>query len=409
MAAGTEGAKPGDADLLGGAVHRSAALSREGLLERAFTSAFSGLVYAQIWEDPAVDLAALELKPGSTIAAIASGGCNVMSYLTADPARVIAVDLNPHHVALVRLKAAAARTLPDHAAFLRMFGSGEHPQNPALYDAHVRAGLDAGTRGYWEGGSLRGRRIGMFVAGLYRQGLLGRFIMVANWAARRYGVDLSEIAACRTVDEQRRFFETRISPMLDRRLVRWITRRKASLFGLGIPPAQYDALAGDRPMAEVLRERLGRLACGFPMSENYFAWQAFCGGYGENGPFPPYLQAENWDAVRSRADRVSVENVSMTDRLAAAEPGSVDAVVLLDAQDWMTDGQLNAIWTAITRAAAPGARVIYRTAGEETILPGRVKHETLDRWEYLAERSAALHRADRSAIYGGFHIYKLKG
>ena len=38
--------------LLSSAVHRSAGLSIDGLLERAFTYAFSGLVYPQIWEDP---------------------------------------------------------------------------------------------------------------------------------------------------------------------------------------------------------------------------------------------------------------------------------------------------------------------------------------------------------------------
>ena len=41
------------------AVHRHRHLSKQGLLERAFTFAFRGLVYAQIWEDPAVDMEAL--------------------------------------------------------------------------------------------------------------------------------------------------------------------------------------------------------------------------------------------------------------------------------------------------------------------------------------------------------------
>ena len=45
--------------MIGAAVHRSKPLSAEGLRERLFTLAFSNLVYAQIWEDPAVDLEAL--------------------------------------------------------------------------------------------------------------------------------------------------------------------------------------------------------------------------------------------------------------------------------------------------------------------------------------------------------------
>src|SRR6476659_3458956 len=76
------------------AVHRNRPLSREGLSERLFTLAFGGLVYPQIWEDPAVDLAAMEITPDHHVVTIASGGCNVMSYLSAEPARITAVDLN---------------------------------------------------------------------------------------------------------------------------------------------------------------------------------------------------------------------------------------------------------------------------------------------------------------------------
>ncbi len=72
------------AEKLRDAVHRSGQWSRAGLLERLFTLLFSGLVYPQIWEDPVVDLAALELGPDKRVIAIASGGCNVLSYLTAD-------------------------------------------------------------------------------------------------------------------------------------------------------------------------------------------------------------------------------------------------------------------------------------------------------------------------------------
>ena len=44
--------------------------------------------------------------------------------------------------------------------------------------------------------------------------------------------------------EQRRFFEEELAPLFDRRLIRWTTSLKSSLFALGIPPAQYDALVG---------------------------------------------------------------------------------------------------------------------------------------------------------------------
>jgi S-adenosylmethionine-diacylglycerol 3-amino-3-carboxypropyl transferase len=104
-----------------GAVVRNTALSSTGMLERVFSAAFRGLVYPQIWEDPLVDMQALELKPTDTLVTIASGSCNVMSYLTVSPAEIIAVDLSPAHVALGKLKLAAATHLPGHTAFSNMF------------------------------------------------------------------------------------------------------------------------------------------------------------------------------------------------------------------------------------------------------------------------------------------------
>src|ERR1700761_5808000 len=81
--------------LLEKAAHQKPANTRRGALERLFTLMFQGFVYNQIWEDPVVDLAALDLKPQHRVITIASGGCNVLNYLAAGPAKIIAVDLNP--------------------------------------------------------------------------------------------------------------------------------------------------------------------------------------------------------------------------------------------------------------------------------------------------------------------------
>ena len=105
---------------------------------------------------------------------------------------------------------------------------------------------------------------------------------------------------------------------------------------------------------------------------------------------------------------MSVVNASFTEFLAAKPDASVDRFILLDAQDWMNDTQLNELWAEITRTAAPGARVIFRTAAEPTILPGRVDDTLLNSWDYQEELSRALHERDRSSIYGGFHLYLRK-
>ncbi len=100
--------------LLEKAAHQKPAGTRRGALERLFTLMFQGFVYNQIWEDPVVDLAALALKPEHRLITIASGGCNVLNYLAANPAKIIAVDLNPNHIALTKLKLAALENLPNY-------------------------------------------------------------------------------------------------------------------------------------------------------------------------------------------------------------------------------------------------------------------------------------------------------
>ncbi len=352
------------------AVHRRGAGLGTGALERLFTTVFKGLVYPQIWEDPGVDLEALELRPGASLITIASGGCNVLSYLTAEPARIVAVDLNRAHVALTRLKLAAARHAPTYEVFYRFFGEARGKANLAAYDRYVRPHLDDETRRYWERRDALGRRrITLFARNLYRHGLLGRFIGLSHAVARLYGIDPKELVRARSLDEQRAFFAASLLPLFDKRLVRWAMSQKVSLYGLGIPPVQYEALAsaGGGDMAAVLCARLE-------------------------------------EAISGRTDRVRVVNRSFTEQLAAEPAASLDGFVLLDAQDWMTDAPLNALWAEITRTARPGARVIFRTAALASPLPGRVAPEVLGRWTYLEDRSKELAGRDRSSIYGGFHL-----
>lgn len=402
--------KPGNTKIDSAVVRQEVPLGSR-LLDKAFALAFRGLVYAQIWEDPEVDMDGLDIRPDSRVVTILSGGCNALSYLVADPAHITAVDLNTAHVALGRLKIASARHLPDHAHFRRFFAEADTADNVRAYHRFVAPHLDEMSRRYWEGRDLVGRRrIGGFSRGIYKRGLLGNFIGLAHLVARLYRVDLKAMVSAPTIEDQRRIFEDKLAPVFDRRFVRWLTDQPASLFGLGIPPAQFDALAGDERMASVLRRRLEKLACDFPVGENYFAWQAFSRGYGKSPecPLPPYLQERNHGILRERIDRLDIRHSSMTEHLASEPDQSLDRYILLDAQDWMDDAQLNELWREITRTARPGARVLFRTAAEPSLLPGRVADDILGRWDYARDTSLELTAADRSSIYGGVHLYCLR-
>lgn len=399
-------------ELLKKAAANSPRTSRRGMLERLFTLFFQGFVYNQIWEDPEVDLKAMRVGPETRILTIASGGCNILNYLAAGPKSVSAVDLNPNHLALTRLKIAAVKHAPDYEAFFRMFGEGNDARNVEMYRAHLRDHVDGETREYWDGRmGLTRRRIEMFASDFYRFSLLGRFIGLTLRMARLYGLRPAEILSAKTQDEQGRIFDRDWAPVFRKGFIRWLADRSTVYYMLGIPPQQFDELAGsaeDGKTAAMLQARIRKMACDFPIQTNYFAWQAFSRRYDTKNRqgVPPYLKADVFASIRDRTDRVDVNHVIMTDFLAGKPENSFDRFVLLDAQDWMNETQITDLWRQITRVGGEGARVIFRTAGEISPLERKLPADILSQWRYLPEESLALHKQDRSSIYGGFHIYE---
>lgn len=101
-----------------------------------------------------------------------------------------------------------------------------------------------------------------------------------------------------------------------------------------------------------------------------------------------------------------MHHASLIDFLKAQPAQTLHRYVLLDAQDWMTPDVLAQLWAEIDRTADNrDARVIFRTAGEDTPLPRKLPPDLLAPWSYAEAESRALHARDRSSIYGGFHIY----
>ena len=231
------------------AVHRSKPLTRAGVLERLFTLAFERLVYPQIWEDPVVDMAALEIGPGHEVIAIASGGCNVLSYLTADPAGVTAVDLNGAHIALGKLKICALQNLPDYETFFRFFGRADARANVAAYDRRLRMKLDpADARLLGQAPRVRAPAHRPLRPQLLpsrparpfpRRGPHARRACMASTprSCSRRGRSTSSARSTRSALRRSSISRSSAGSM----------KQPASLYGLGIPPAQYKALAADSP------------------------------------------------------------------------------------------------------------------------------------------------------------------
>jgi S-adenosylmethionine-diacylglycerol 3-amino-3-carboxypropyl transferase len=365
-------------------------------------------VYTQIWEDPEADLAALRLPLGSTIVTISSGGCNALSYLTAKPAQVYAVDLNEAHLSLLKLKLAGLRAFSRYADFWQFFGQGASPSNSELYYRRLRPMLDADARAYWDKRNVIGRpRHAYFTDGFYRHGMLGRFIGLAHLLAKFARIDLDALLNGKKDAPERIEALDRLHRLFHSSLARLITGTPALLFSLGIPPQQRALLGAGAPLNEVLHERLLRLINGHPNDTNYFAWQALHRSYVGPGDrcLPPYLQSSQFERMRNGAGLIIPVHANLRLFLESLPAREVDAVVLLDSQDWMAPEEIRALWNAIDRTGSDNVRVIFRTAGAESPLQSAELAPLLRVWRRDQQRSAAGFERDRSGIYGGFHCY----
>ncbi|HEY0461330.1 MAG TPA: BtaA family protein, partial [Pyrinomonadaceae bacterium] len=370
--------------------------------------------------DPRVDLQALELDSNSRVLTISSGGCNALNYLLENPQSVTAVDLNRHHVFLLNLKIAALKFLPTYEDFFAFFGYGKSEKTIENYEKFIAPRLDEETRAFWESNSLvgkitHGRRINFFrKGGLYEHSRNGYFLRFFHKFSHLLGCRPEEVLKARNAEEQEKLYEKYIAPFFDSFVIKAIGKMPVTLFGLGIPPQQYDELTKDletgASVIDVYKERTKRLAVGYPIYENYFAWQAFARKYDTENrqAIPDYLKAENYAALKRNAGRARTKIGSITDEIKNQPADAFSRFVLLDAQDWMNAEMMTELWSAIAARSTPGARIIFRTAGAASPVETNLPADLRERFVYEEDLSKELFKQDRASIYGGFHLYVLK-
>jgi S-adenosylmethionine-diacylglycerol 3-amino-3-carboxypropyl transferase len=312
------------------------------------------------------------------------------------------------------------KNLPSYTEFFEFFGHGRHESCAENYRKFIAPNIDSDTRQFWEsngffGGIFYGSRINFFQkGGLYEHSRNGYFLRFFHKFARLLGCKPDEVIKAKTPAEQEALYQKYVSPFFDSFLIQTIGKMPVTLFGLGIPPQQYDELKRDLAeggsVIDIYRERAHRLAVEYPIYENYFAWQAFARKYDteKRQAVPEYLKEENYASLKANAERLHTDIISVTEKIRQQPPGSFNRFVFLDAQDWMNSEVMTDLWQTIADRAQPGSRVIFRTAGARSPIETNLPESLRARFHYEEALSRELFKKDRASIYGGFHLYVLK-
>lgn len=364
------------------------------------------LVYNTCWEDPRCDRAMLQMGPDSKVVMLTSAGCNALDYLLDDVAEIHCVDLNAKQNALLDLKKAFF-TAGDFSALFDFFGTGGTPHFRAIYQEAVRPYLPAGdfSRSYWdrhiEYFSPRGLR-----PSFYWHGSSGAAAwLIQRWfkaqpKARHLARRMFEAA---TLPEQWVWYRS-LEPMFLNDFMRWAMQQHAIQSLLGVPESQQRLAAQQYPdgMAGYIRQCLREVFTERPLQDNYF-WKLYFWGRYMPDCCPNYLLAAHFDTLQARVDRIATYTMSLNTFL-ERHPGTYTHFVLLDHQDWLAAHLKPALekeWELIFQNAAPGAKVLLRTAAPDIGFIPRPFREGIS-WD--KELTAAQHRLDRVGTYAGVWV-----
>lgn len=388
------------------------------LLDRLDAGVFNALtrrslVYNTCWEDPAVDRQALCLTPDDTVLVITSAGCNALDYALAGARRVHAVDANPRQNALLELKLAGIRSL-DFDDFFALFGHGYHARFPRLYRESLRHQLSDFAREFWDErphwfASHHGSFYYHSLAGIVARSFQAWFRRQPTLAA---GIT-SLFAAGGDVDEQRRLYRERVQPHLWGRAMNWVLGRQITMSLLGVPYPQRKEVQAQHPggVPGFIREAVEYVVQELPLHENYF-WRVYFGGRYTPDCCPEYLKEGNFLALKAgRAESIRCHTSYVTDFLHRTGD-RIDKFVLLDHMDWMSCYYPEALaleWEAILERAAPGARIIFRSAHArpgylDWIEVGAARQRLRGLLTFHDDLARELTRHDRVHTYAGFHI-----
>lgn len=376
------------------------------------------LVYNACWEDPRLDRIALGLGPTDTVLMITSAGCNALDYALDGPRHIYAVDLNPRQNALLELKLAGIRAL-DFDTFFQLFGRGRTAAWPAIYHEALRPGLSPWAQRYWD---ARGSYFSTAGEGSFyfrgTTGLVARAMNLYLDRVVRARAGIEALLDAPSVDAQRDVYDRELRTRLWTPLLRWIASRDVTLSLLAVPPPQraHVEQTCQRGIADFIQERVEAVFTRLPLSDNYF-WRVYLTGEYSRTCCPEYLKPAQFARLKAGlVDRISVHTGALLDFLRGRGP-QISRFVLLDHMDWMADddsGALEAEWQHLVHRAAPSARVLWRSGGDQTDFVDQACIEVQGRkrrvgslLRYDRGLAAELHAQDRVNTYGSFAVAEL--
>jgi S-adenosylmethionine-diacylglycerol 3-amino-3-carboxypropyl transferase len=341
----------------------------------ALEAAHRPLAFAQVREDPRLDLAVLrQVRAPADVVMIASGGETAVCLARESLRSLALVDMNPAQLALCRLKLHLAATVSSQQC-LPLLGYSEmdvHDRQTELARLCEILGLAA---------DVFGPPSAVAALGADHTG--------------RYEVLFARLRQ-ELADHRAELNEILRSPVPLRHGSSTIDSALASVMALPNLVALFGKEATQNPRQPFHRHFAERVRRGMEEhapSTNPFLWQMLAGA------FPPGVRYDWLESEAPLRTHVRFIHGRMSDTLAAMPEQSADFVHLSNILDWLSERDATECLIRTARVLRPGGAVILRQLNSTLDIPSLACG--LD-WD--PEAGAKLHVQDRSFFYHAIHI-----
>ena len=305
------------------------------------------IIFGQVREDARTELTALQqANPTPRVFCIASGGCTAFALLAAQPAHVLACDINPAQIALVALKKSAL-SLDDPIVIQQTFlaSVAVYPRLAPLLSHQVRQ--------FW------GCNGALLKHGLNNSGLIDRRL---QWVMKGF---YALVHSRRTTERMLRFDE--LAPQQTYFARMWQSTRWRACFRLlnpwvlslvyGNTAAQALPLNFHRQMRHQVEDVFQR----FVTARNPYLWQTFMPGIPPPSAalLPDYLQAETLSRLRNSLSQLTLQTGEAAATIRESER-PFDFFALSNILEGTEPAYAQMLAQTIGQQANPGALVVLR-------------------------------------------------
>lgn len=353
---------------------------------------FSRIRYAQCWEDADILLQALDVQPGDVCLSVASAGDNSLSLLSANPAKVIAVDFNKQQIACLELKARAFKYLTyDEILCLVGVTTGDRYR---LY-LKLRPYLSEQTRSFFDVQRLDISR------GIGHAGKFEKYFEIFRNAALPFvhsKENIESLMEQRDEAGRREFFDKVWNTPKWRTLFRMFFSRKVMGL-LGRDPSFFQYVNTD--VAEAILTRTEHALTALDPSQNPYMQWILKGNY--VSALPHYLRKENYETIRANIDRLEWRTGSIETVLDEMRAGAIDRFNLSDIFEYMSMDNYHKLLNSLVLSGRTGGRLVYWNmlaprSRPEKMAPVLKSHHQL---------SEQLHKEDKAFFYSKLVIEEI--